>query len=587
MNSVRIVIAIVAMCSIVTGIAQAATMPMSNITYAGTNEYGYSFTLSLTNVVYDNTANTVSFTANINASQAGAYFFFCFGKDTEAQTTCNFCTTCASGGTKIQTQTDWSNRSYTIGVSATNKWFGIYSWKHCTVDKYVRLPDAPFTFIHMTDTHVYRSTQSASGDINGWEFGPAMKQIATMNPKPAFVAVTGDLVDFGAGGAAGQANYGSLTGALFKSGSAYYADASHQIPVYMIPGNHDPRGCSACVFESDYSNYDSLIDANMPHSDPYLPTSVQQRSGRNYVVTKGNTLLIFMDSGYDAGANVRHPNGSGFTDSQWSWLNSLVNLSTFSNKIIFMHHPAIDASGQWCDGSNFPPVSQQDATITYHQADLLYLLRAHPEVVVLAGHEHQNVVCDSYGTVVDRNAAGVARATQTGAGFVGNHRAITVSGSKVDIGSPQLFTTNTCRGFNGTYKIVNRLSGMALDVPGGSITDGIQLIQWPYHGGTNQRWNITPNGDGTYKIVNVNSGKNVDVSGGSSADGAAIIQWYANGGDNQKWLIYDIGGGYSKIISKMTGKAVVVLNASTAAGARIIQWTYNASHNDEWVITTP
>ena len=39
----------------------------------------------------------------------------------------------------------------------------------------------------------------------------------------------------------------------------------------------------------------------------------------------------------------------------------------------------------------------------------------------------------------------------------------------------------------GTYILANRNSGFALDVYGESTADGGQIIQWPYHGGANQK----------------------------------------------------------------------------------------------------
>jgi alpha-L-fucosidase len=45
-------------------------------------------------------------------------------------------------------------------------------------------------------------------------------------------------------------------------------------------------------------------------------------------------------------------------------------------------------------------------------------------------------------------------------------------------------------------RIVSVKSGEVLDVNGGSSADGAQLIQWPYHGGPNQRWRLGVVGSG-------------------------------------------------------------------------------------------
>jgi hypothetical protein len=72
---------------------------------------------------------------------------------------------------------------------------------------------------------------------------------------------------------------------------------------------------------------------------------------------------------------------------------------------------------------------------------------------------------------------------------------------------------------------------------GGGKTDGTKIVQWNYHAGTNQRWELVDVGGGYYKIKNVKSGKVLDVTGGSTAEGALVVQWTDNGGQNQQWQV--------------------------------------------------
>jgi len=74
-----------------------------------------------------------------------------------------------------------------------------------------------------------------------------------------------------------------------------------------------------------------------------------------------------------------------------------------------------------------------------------------------------------------------------------------------------------------------------LDVAGNSTADGAGIIQWPWNGGKNQRWNMENLNDGTFRFTVQHSGKVLDVAGLNSADGAAVIQWPWNGGPNQRW----------------------------------------------------
>src|SRR6516162_1698219 len=95
-----------------------------------------------------------------------------------------------------------------------------------------------------------------------------------------------------------------------------------------------------------------------------------------------------------------------------------------------------------------------------------------------------------------------------------------------------------CEGLEGrqllSWAIVNVNSDKVLDVKGASKADGAPVIQYHWHAGRNQEWNIIPLSDGFDAIQNVNSGKVLDVRGRSTADGALVQQWQWNGGLNQQ-----------------------------------------------------
>jgi O-glycosyl hydrolase len=89
----------------------------------------------------------------------------------------------------------------------------------------------------------------------------------------------------------------------------------------------------------------------------------------------------------------------------------------------------------------------------------------------------------------------------------------------------------------GYQQIVNEGTGMALDVPGFSTTEGTQLIVWSPNGGANQQWTLGTATNGYQTLVNRHSGLLADVSGGASGENTPIIQWPANGGANQQWQL--------------------------------------------------
>ena len=79
-------------------------------------------------------------------------------------------------------------------------------------------------------------------------------------------------------------------------------------------------------------------------------------------------------------------------------------------------------------------------------------------------------------------------------------------------------------------------SWKALDVPGSSAENGLQIGLWTPTRNDNQRWWIDQQADGSYKIWNKASGSALDTSN-TSGNGIKLIQWGWNGGDQQRWLL--------------------------------------------------
>lgn len=133
-----------------------------------------------------------------------------------------------------------------------------------------------------------------------------------------------------------------------------------------------------------------------------------------------------------------------------------------------------------------------------------------------------------------------------------------------------------------TYYIYNQGSGKCIDVYGNSTSNGANIIQWTYHGGSNQQWQVNSTGDGYYTLTAQHSGKLMDVSGASTANGANVLQWSYNGGTNQQWAIADQGDGSYKLTARHSGKCLDLVNGSTADGANIQQYTDNGTSAQRW-----
>jgi len=74
----------------------------------------------------------------------------------------------------------------------------------------------------------------------------------------------------------------------------------------------------------------------------------------------------------------------------------------------------------------------------------------------------------------------------------------------------------------------------SLDVEANSTSNGANILLWNYGGGVNQQFRFENVSAGKYRIINRNSGLCVDVAGISIADGANITQWQCISGNNNQ-----------------------------------------------------
>lgn len=139
---------------------------------------------------------------------------------------------------------------------------------------------------------------------------------------------------------------------------------------------------------------------------------------------------------------------------------------------------------------------------------------------------------------------------------------------------------------NGTFKIVNRNSGKALDA--GGTANGTQITQWTYSGANNQRWTLLDRGSSQFSIIGVASGKALEANGSGTANGTKIQLWTYGGGNNQKWKFTATSGGFYRVTPvHASGGCLDVNGNSTANGALVQLWTYGGGNNQQWSFTAP
>lgn len=138
---------------------------------------------------------------------------------------------------------------------------------------------------------------------------------------------------------------------------------------------------------------------------------------------------------------------------------------------------------------------------------------------------------------------------------------------------------------NKQYKIQSASSKLFLDVGGASNEDNGAIIQWHYHGESNQRWKFITI-DGTtdqYQIKAVNS-DNQCLS--ISSDAKAIQFTCDPSNTNQRWQIVKNTNGTEYFIKSVgTSPKVLDVPAFSTSMAQIILYTENGGKNQFWKIS--
>lgn len=291
---------------------------------------------------------------------------------------------------------------------------------------------AQLSFIHISDMHV-STTPAANSDTNAQYFVCAIKEFAGLNPKPAFVLVTGDISDIGNMQPLGM--YPAIIQHLFPPAltnpavGAYFIDSAKTIPIYFTPGNHEY-----------WTGFDSI---GLPISNDtlfYYPKYITPDT--DYVIQTDLAVIVCMRSGHDSPYGYPPDPalimGTGLSNAQINWLRNILNSNSSKRKIIVMHHPPVNAAGTNSDGTPYTASVLDSATnsLQNNRTTFLNICDSNHVDVVLAGHEHQNVVANRKGDTVGENRPGGTRYVQTAAAFNRSYRIITVDPAFVTVSAP-------------------------------------------------------------------------------------------------------------------------------------------------------
>lgn len=134
-----------------------------------------------------------------------------------------------------------------------------------------------------------------------------------------------------------------------------------------------------------------------------------------------------------------------------------------------------------------------------------------------------------------------------------------------------------------TYLIVNRNSGLLMEVVNASLDDGANVQQWEENGHNCQKWRLEATDSGYYHITNVNSGKYLEVDAASTEGGANVQQYGPTYQSCQEWSLQSTGDGYYIIVNRNSGMAADVWEWSEEIGANIAQWSNTGGSNQQWM----
>lgn len=137
--------------------------------------------------------------------------------------------------------------------------------------------------------------------------------------------------------------------------------------------------------------------------------------------------------------------------------------------------------------------------------------------------------------------------------------------------------------------ILNKCSGLSLDVAGGQLLNGARLQTWSKNTSGAQIWGLisheaAPISDGFYE-VNSSGGLALEIAGGSISNGTKVQLWNSNQSPSQHWQVTKRTDGLYSIRNPASGRYMDVVNADVSAGAEVHIFDGGATCAQKWAIT--
>lgn len=135
---------------------------------------------------------------------------------------------------------------------------------------------------------------------------------------------------------------------------------------------------------------------------------------------------------------------------------------------------------------------------------------------------------------------------------------------------------------DNSYKIINQGSGLAVDITGANVKQGVNIEQWNSNEGIAQQFTILNNRDGSFSIA---ASRNKGLSLASSANGEIILDWNDTNKTQQFYLvpvIAPVTDGDYYVTSGISGATSLTLSGGAVKGSNVTVETSNYSANQSF-----
>lgn len=133
-------------------------------------------------------------------------------------------------------------------------------------------------------------------------------------------------------------------------------------------------------------------------------------------------------------------------------------------------------------------------------------------------------------------------------------------------------------------RVLNKNSGLAVDIPGNTNGQGVVLQQWTSTAGPAQRWKFNSVGNNLWTIQNPFNNLVWDSQGGGTSAGTLVDQVTYTGAPRQQWKLRPNADGHWKFINASSGLLLAVNGASLSTGASLTQGAETGAPDRNWLL---